>query len=916
MRKLLLFLVPGLIIALGLTWYFMDSKTTTYIENSAFMAVPVRTPIVIEIPDLQSLVNAVKGNDPMVQEIRTADFLSSFWADLDGVENLLAENEILRQTLLQKPVLVAFNPEGKSEIGAMFAFSLKNSEEKNDLVAFVKKQQQEGAGKLSQRNYDGEEVFQFKADGINYAFSEVQGIFLFSRNVMFVEEGIRQIKSENLLSKEQFKKLYNTVGSGSAFNIFVNHKKLAILLDKIINPEFRKVIRQFANFSDWSELDVSLKESQAWLNGFSVAGETYDNYLNVLKNQEGQRFRMDAVLSDNTSMFVNFNLENFEQFQDDYQEFLKKQGSAFYNRETSLTAIERTGRKAIIPLFKEISDNDFAVAYGSVLQNDPTLNRFFIAKVKSQSAAKELLLPVMDRFAQVGKKAQAEINYQLQKDVVYTIYEFPISNLPELLLGHVCSSVATNYLCFYDNYLIFADNITALKNYIHDLALSATLEKDVNFKKFQAEMASRSSIYFYLNVSKAFHLGSHYFNEEVAGLLVSNEQLFRKFYALGWQISANSGAFLNNMYVRFEPVLKEDPQTVWQSKLDTTIWIKPQLVANHNDKLNKEVIVQDNKNNLYLINKEGVGLWKIKLPGKILGDVHQVDYYRNGKLQYLFNTAEKLFLIDRNGNNVAKFPVSFRSPATNGVALFDYDDNRDYRYFVACENKQIYAYDRDGKLVTGWNASKTEEIITNPLQHLRIEGKDYLVAADRNKTYILDRQGNSRVKSADNFEHSSNDVYLVKAGQAAIAATDLDGLVHLLYFTGESKTLDLGSFSKEHYFVAEDLNNDGQSDYVIAQGNRLTAYTDKGKKILEKEFRTEITSRPYVYTFAGNAKKLGVVCGGENRVYLVNMDGTLHDGFPLQGNTDFSIGYLTVGNTYFNLLVGNEDNSFFNYKVE
>ena len=90
---------------------------------------------------------------------------------------------------------------------------------------------------------------------------------------------------------------------------------------------------------------------------------------------------------------------------------------------------------------------------------------------------------------------------------------------------------------------------------------------------------------------------------------------------------------------------------------------------------------------------------------------------------------------------------------------------------------------------------------------------------------------------------------------------------------------------------------------TIAQGNRLTAYTDKGKKILEKEFRTEITSRPYIYTFAGNAKKLGVVCGGENRVYLVNMDGTLHDGFPLQGNTDFSIGYLTVGNTYFNLLV-------------
>ena len=60
-------------------------------------------------------------------------------------------------------------------------------------------------------------------------------------------------------------------------------------------------------------------------------------------------------------------------------------------------------------------------------------------------------------------------------------------------------------------------------------------------------------------------------------------------------------------------------------------------MTNHNDRQNKEVIVQDNANNLYLINKEGVRLWKVKLSDKILGDVYQVDYYRNGKLQYLFN---------------------------------------------------------------------------------------------------------------------------------------------------------------------------------------------------------------------------------------------------------------------------------------
>lgn len=919
MRKFLLPLILVLIVVLGVAWYFVAHRSTAYSENSAFQAVPVRTPVVVEVPELRSLLKEVRGNDPVVEELRSASFLKSFWNDIDAIENLIAENENLREAVQTKSVLVAFNPEGKEDVEALFAFSLDNRAERDKLIGYFKQLKQEGKGKLTQRDYDGHEVYQFTANSETYTFAETKGIFLFSRNAIFVDEGIRQVNSENLYNQAQFKKLYSTVNSSSTCNVFVNHKKLPVLVDKLVAPDFRKVIRQFTNFSDWSELDVNMKQSQFWLNGFSEAGETFDNYLNVLKNQEGKRFRMDRVLSANTSLFVNFNLDDFGRFQEDYVAFLKKQGgSDFYNRETALTNAEKGGKKALIPLFEEISDNDFAMAFGSVMQNDPVLNRFFIAKVKSQSAAKELILPMLENYAKAAKKtlADTETKYQLQKDVVYPIYTFPIPDVASLLFGKVFSGVSCNYLCFYDNYLIFADSEAALKNYIHDLVLSATLDKDIHFQKFQEEMASRSSVYFYLNFSKAFNLGTYYLSEDAFATAKEHEELFRKFYGLGWQISASSGAFLNNLYLRFDPVMKIDPQTVWQSKLDTTIWIKPQIVTNHNDRQNKEVMVQDNANNLYLINKEGVRLWKVKLSDRILSEVYQVDYYRNGKLQYLFNTKDKLYLLDRNGNHVAKFPVTFRSPATNGVAMFDYDNSRDYRFFVACENKQVYCYDRDGRVVDGWKPEKTDGIIANPLQHFRIDGKDYIVCADQYKTYIFDRQGNIRVKTSDNFEHSGNQLYLVKAGQFALATTDVKGLVHLQYFNGQSKTVDLGKFGAGHFFVAEDLNNDGQSDFVIADGKELTCYSDKGRDLMDYEFPTAISNRPNIYTFANNDKKIGVVCHDENRVYLVNSNGKLYSGFPLQGNTDFSIGYMSRANQFFNLLVGNEDNSFFNYKVE
>jgi hypothetical protein len=427
-------------------------------------------------------------------------------------------------------------------------------------------------------------------------------------------------------------------------------------------------------------------------------------------------------------------------------------------------------------------------------------------------------------------------------------------------------------------------------------------------------MASKFTFYYFLNFSRAFYLKNYYLNEVVSNAVQNNEEALRKLYGLGWQFSVSSDEFLNNLYLKYDPVLKEEPQAIWQAKLDSTTSVKPQIVVNHRDKQNMEVIVQDNKNNLYLINKEGVILWKVNLPGKIMSSIYQIDYYRNGKLQYLFNTRDQLHLIDRNGNKVARFPIALKAPSSNGVAVFDYANNRDYRYFLASEDRNIYAYSRDGKIVSGWKFEGTDGVVYKPLQYYRLGTQDFLVCADQYKTYILDRQGNIRVKTTDNFEHSANELYLTD--QAALATTDTGGKIHLQYFNGKAETLNLGNFAKGHYFKAEDLNGDKKTDYIIADGNELFAFTDQGKKIFERKFDSMISYTPEIYTFGATNKKIGVVCRNENRIYLIDTRGALYPGFPLQGNTPFSIGCLTSGNSWFNLLTGSEDNRFFNYKIE
>ena len=89
------------------------------------------------------------------------------------------------------------------------------------------------------------------------------------------------------------------------------------------------------------------------------------------------------------------------------------------------------------------------------------------------------------------------------------------------------------------------------------------------------------------------------------------------------------------------------PQTVWESLLDTTFSMKPQLVENHYTKQN-EIFLQDDGNTIYLINKAGRILWKQKIAEPINSNIYQIDYYRNGKLQLLFSTENYLHLLSYN----------------------------------------------------------------------------------------------------------------------------------------------------------------------------------------------------------------------------------------------------------------------------
>jgi hypothetical protein len=276
-------------------------------------------------------------------------------------------------------------------------------------------------------------------------------------------------------------------------------------------------------------------------------------------------------------------------------------------------------------------------------------------------------------------------------------------------------------------------------------------------------------------------------------------------------------------------------------------------------------------------------------------------------------------MIDRMGNFVDHYPIKLRSPATCGVSVFDYDNTRNYRLFIACEDKKVYAYTKEGALLKGWSFGQSESEVTQPVNHFRIGDKDFLVFGDRFRTYILDRKGNTRVNTDVFFPrsvHNNYYIYLPRDGSTpGIITTDTTGKVYDIQFNGEVKTIELDEFTGDHYFDYRDLTGDGAMEYIYLDRNKLSVYSHDKNLLFAYEFKEIIDTRPAIYQFSSGDRKLGVVSRKEDRVYLFNSDGKLYEGFPLQGNTPFSIGNFGDSLSRFNLVVGSRDNFLYNYRV-
>lgn len=895
--RILLIVAAVLLAGAGVYGYFRIQQLKSPVRDP-LEAVPVDAFCVIGSHDARATWAKLSGGNLAWAALGETGWASKASSTAAHIDSLLAADAEIASFFDERESWLSLHCTGKDDFDYLLAAALPGTGDMDEFSAFVKKHA--GGKKVEQKTWKENIILTVGDPATGRFFTGMrEGVILLSENEALLKSALEQLeKGPTLKQDKSFAAVRQTAGEKAVANIYINYPRLVTGLKRIANDRSHERLESIAHFAGWTEMDLALRPNAVLMNGYTAAPDSTKQYLGIFSGQQPQRVEVASVLPGSTITYTCYGISNFQLFNQRYDTHLEQEGLADERRDL-LAQLKRNYGYDPDKQIGSWLGNEIAVATLPAPEGG-TVTVALLSTART-AEAKESLLGMEDK----SDTTRAE---PVTDSTGYVIRKSPVPGMLPATFGELFGELREAWYTVVQHYLVFAPDENTLRAFIAANENRTTLANNRAYADFSTNISEEASITIYASPGHSLNLLKEHADGSFAGDLQAHAGLLRRFDGAVLQYSAgDNDLYYTNIFLRHNPQTKRDISTLWETQLDTTFSGKPWLVNDHKTK-GMDVFVQDDANKIYLISSTGSILWKKQLPEKIMGDVQQVDALKNGKLQLIFNTASSIYIIDRNGNDLAPFPLRLPAPATNTLRVMDYENSRDYRLLIACADKKVYNYTIKGAKVGGWKIPVTEDVVLVPVQHTAVGGKDYVIVADRGgKTYITDRQGNMRLNLKERLTAPVTQVFVEPGkdlSRTRIVSADSLGNVSRLSLADELERMHFMDFVESPGFEYRDINSDGSREFIFLDAHRLMIFNQDKAPVMSYTFDSPAEPKPMIFLFDSKDVRIGALCRSASEVHLINNGGMETEGFPLQGTTPFSIGRLN-GSGELTLLCGN-----------
>ena len=576
-----------------------------------------------------------------------------------------------------------------------------------------------------------------------------------------------------------------------------------------------KSISDFSFFpnlnNSWISYDFKYSLEEVKMIGATRLNDSINSKLSVLRNLPPSEIKTDKIIPNSFSSFFSFTISDSERFVFNFKNYLK--GNDLSTENINFESFN------LIDEISFVKDQE----------------KFLILEISNiEQLENYFKLNDIENLKNIKK-----INLGLDLKTLINTYDEKASFV---------------YAALLDNSLVITQSVSQIKKIINSKAIKDNLSSNSKYLNFKNEKSKKHSFFWVNNNSNNLDSVEYPFIG-FSGVINENIALLDFDYSRLNQSKETNDVF-TEFFLSFENEIISDP-----------IWLK-----NHNNN-QYDFTFQDSENYLYYYSNKGNQYWKKKIPQKIIGDIKQVDIYKNGRLQIVFRTENKLYVLDRNGNEVKELSFEIESGENNiPISIFDYEKNRNYRFLVTNDNI-IEMFDSRGKKVSGFKPNVFESNIIKDPVHIRIDGKDFIVVQLENgELKILDRRGRDRIKVDQKIQFSENSIY---SYMKTFTTTDNQG--NLIQIDMD------GKLSKKSLNISSDNLIDIKNDNLVYISENILSI--KGINITLPFGKY---SKPIIFN-ESLRMLIGISDLSENNIYLYEDNGELVKGFPLKGNSIIDI---------------------------
>lgn len=882
-------IIAALVIVLTGGYYLLTREGNT--NGNPWKMIPDTPAFVLQTDKPGDLYKKLSQDNEMYKSLKGIKLIGNIDKSVEQFINIMGHGGNLGNKVLNSPFYLAVYPDSAAAQNSyLLLFKIKEAVKISRIKNIITESKYGKGVKFSSQTDGNHNILNIMDtnSGQNLHIAVLHGVVLFSSSQNLIRKALDTYvhKRANFTENNAFRKVAKTSGEIVDARLYINYPQLVKLLSAYANPDYKKDFQQLSHFAQWTETDLLLKANNLLLSGYTYSGP--NDLLSEYTGKNGENSDIYSLFPFNSNVSLN----------KAYQDFSKT--TAEKQLKTFLPAYGRD-LKSLIQISNEVCYVSNALATNEIKDKSYAIISFD-DELKAETLLKNLA---------IRSERSRVVRYENHIIRKINIHDF----LP-VLYGKIFSGTQREYYTILNGSAVFGHSPDDLIQLIRYYDTGKTLDLNDNFKLYATNTLHASDLTFQLHLRSFLELFPKYLKKEIGDKLLSYRSILKNFQYLTLQFNKENSMYYTNFALQYSSSYKEENLAVWKIQLNDSIVGKPFLVKDHrNGKY--DIIVFDNGNRMYFINSNGKILWTKRLPNLPISKIYQVDYYKNGKIQYLFNTANNLFLIDREGHFVADYPIPLRPAATNGISVFDYNNRRDYRIMVAQADEKIHDYTIKGNPVRGWNNPQMPDITVQPICRLLADHRDYIIITDiHNNIKIVNRRGRQRIYLKSNFKKAKNSTYYVNKtnNKGIILTTDEKGQLVYISRSGRISYTTFGDFSPNHYFLYEDFNGDFSKDFIYIDHKKLTVFNKFKKVLFSYNFSSNIDVQPEFFSLGGRQKVLGVVVSHESTIYLFDNQGNILIGRGLTGATPFTVGSLNRSGDI-NLITA-AGNTLYNYRIK